>query len=119
MDRDTLSNYGWIVVLTLILSVLLALASPFGNFLATGFKATYAGFAMTANKALGIAIPGANLSNPEGGTPDDNVDPDDLLENAYALILNNSGDSTKKTPLIFQKTNDALFFFGIKLIAFF
>ena len=67
MDKETLSNYGWIVILTLILAVLLALASPFGNFIADGFKATYAGFAMVGNTALGIVIPG---STPEGGVPD-------------------------------------------------
>lgn len=32
MDKQTLSNYGWGVVLVLILAVLLALASPFGSF---------------------------------------------------------------------------------------
>ena len=50
MDKETLSNYGWIVILTLILAVLLALASPFGNFIADGFRATYAGFKYAYSK---------------------------------------------------------------------
>lgn len=54
MDKQTLSNYGWIVVLTLILAVLLALATPFGSFIAGAFKATYAGFGMVTENALGI-----------------------------------------------------------------
>jgi hypothetical protein len=33
MDKETLSHYGWIVILVLILAVLLALASPFGSLL--------------------------------------------------------------------------------------
>lgn len=35
MDRETLSHYGWIVILTLILAVLLAFATPFSRFIAT------------------------------------------------------------------------------------
>ena len=58
MDKETLSHYGWIVILVLILSVLLALASPFGNFIAEGFKAAYAGFFSTGENALGVVIPG-------------------------------------------------------------
>ena len=64
MDRETLSHYGWIVILVLILAVMLALATPFGNFLAEGFKATYAGFGMTSDNALGILIPGAETHEP-------------------------------------------------------
>ena len=40
MDKQTLSNYGWVVVLVLILSVLLALATPFGTFVADAIKST-------------------------------------------------------------------------------
>ena len=60
MDKETLSNYGWIVILVLILAVLLALATPFGNFIAGAFKATYAGFGMVGDNALGIVIPGSD-----------------------------------------------------------
>lgn len=52
MDKETLSHYGWIVVLILILSVMLALATPFGGFVAKGFKATYTGFDFVGKKAL-------------------------------------------------------------------
>ena len=30
MDKETLSNYGWIVICVLVLAVMLALATPFG-----------------------------------------------------------------------------------------
>ena len=59
MDKETLSNYGWIVILILILSVLLALATPFGNFIADGFKAAYMGLFDTSNNTMGIIIPGS------------------------------------------------------------
>ena len=32
MDKQTLSNYGWLVIVTLILAVMLALATPFGTY---------------------------------------------------------------------------------------
>ena len=35
MDKSTLSNYGWIVIAVLILSVMIALATPFGNYVKT------------------------------------------------------------------------------------
>ena len=44
MDKETLSNYGWIVILVLILAVMIALATPFGNFIAGAIKSTTAGF---------------------------------------------------------------------------
>ena len=30
MDKETLSNYGWIVICVLVLAVMIALATPFG-----------------------------------------------------------------------------------------
>jgi hypothetical protein len=54
MDKETLSHYGWIVVLVMILAVLLALATPFGTFVADGFKATYAGFDMVGTSVLDV-----------------------------------------------------------------
>lgn len=56
MDKNTLSHYGWIVVLILILSVLLALATPFGLFVARGFEATYVAFTMGDYDNLGNLI---------------------------------------------------------------
>ena len=44
MDKETLSNYGWIVILVLILAVMLALASPFGEFVSTAIKDVTGGF---------------------------------------------------------------------------
>ena len=61
MDKETLSHYGWIVILVLILAVLLALATPFGNFIAGAIKATTAGFFSVNQEAMGVAgitIPG-------------------------------------------------------------
>lgn len=54
MDKETLSNYGWIVICILVLSVMIALATPFGQYVAKGFEATYTGFGNTEIKALSV-----------------------------------------------------------------
>ena len=59
MDKETLSNYGWIVICVLVLAVMIALATPFGNFIAGAVKSTTAGlFGVNQNAldAAGIAI---------------------------------------------------------------
>ena len=68
MDRETLSHYGWIVILVLILAVLLAFATPFGSFIADGFKATYAGFDMVGNGAMDVVM------NSTGGCTHNNTE---------------------------------------------
>jgi hypothetical protein len=77
MDKETLSHYGWIVILVLILAVLLALASPFGNFVAGAIKATTAGFFGVNESALGavgITIPGQDFED-DGGNGEEMPDP--------------------------------------------
>lgn len=55
MDKETLSNYGWIVICVLVLAVMLALASPFGTFIAGAIKSTTAGLFNVNQAALGSA----------------------------------------------------------------
>lgn len=51
MDKQTLSNYGWIVIVTLILAVLLAMATPFGNFVGDAVVNVANGLVGTSNSA--------------------------------------------------------------------
>lgn len=51
MDKQTLSNYGWIVISILIIAVMLAFASPFGSFIGTAVKNTAAGLVDVSNNA--------------------------------------------------------------------
>ena len=37
MDRSTLSNYGWIIVTTIIIALMIVLATPFGNYIGDAF----------------------------------------------------------------------------------
>ena len=72
MDKETLSNYGWIVICVLVLAVMIALATPFGNFIAGAIKSTTAGFFSVNENALsaaGITIPGQDFQDTENNTP--------------------------------------------------
>ena len=52
MDKETLSNYGWIVICVLVLSVMIALATPFGGYISTAVKSTTQGLFDTNKNAL-------------------------------------------------------------------
>lgn len=81
MDKETLSNYGWIVILVLVLAVMLALATPFGNFIVSAIKSTTQGLFDVNQGALdaaGISIPGQKLEDGTGeGTEEINLNPND------------------------------------------
>ena len=78
MDKETLSNYGWIVILVLVLAVMLALATPFGSFISGAVKSTAQGLFNTNKQALDIAgIVINNQSFEEVNAPDNNFFPED------------------------------------------
>lgn len=49
MDKETLSNYGWIVITVLVLAVMIALATPFASYIKTAVENTTDSFITTAN----------------------------------------------------------------------
>ena len=49
MDKETLSNYGWVVICVLVLVVMIALATPFGKYVATAVKNTTEALMGSAN----------------------------------------------------------------------
>ena len=49
MDKQTLSNYGWVVIVVIILVILMGLASPFGNYIAKGTTNILKSFSNNAN----------------------------------------------------------------------
>ena len=55
MDKETLSNYGWIVICVLVLAVMIALAGPFGTFVANAVKSTTQGLFDVNQNALDAA----------------------------------------------------------------
>ena len=56
MDKNTLSNYGWIVIAVLVLSVMIALATPFGSYIEQGVRATTEGLFSTSENAMNSAF---------------------------------------------------------------
>ena len=64
MDRQTLSNYGWIVIAVLVLSVMIALATPFGNYIKLAAEDTLISFISTGNKAMDVVLDSTNTQNP-------------------------------------------------------
>lgn len=55
MDKETLSNYGWIVICVLVLVVMIALATPFGKFISSAVQSTTEGLFASEKGALGKA----------------------------------------------------------------
>ena len=52
MEKGTLSSYGWIVIVTLVMAVMLALASPFGTYVGDGVVSIVRGYTTTGDTAL-------------------------------------------------------------------
>ena len=52
MDKQTLSNYGWLVIVTLILAVMLALATPFGTYVGDAVVSIANGYVQSSNNAM-------------------------------------------------------------------
>lgn len=44
MDKETLSNYGWVVICVIVLAIMIALATPFGQYIRDGVKQLVNGF---------------------------------------------------------------------------
>lgn len=67
MDKETLSNYGWVVICVLVLVVMIALATPFGKFIANAVKGTTEGMFAVSKKALDTglqaAAPGVTIAD--------------------------------------------------------
>ena len=72
MDKETLSNYGWVVIAVLVLSVMIALATPFGKYIATAVENTTQGLFDVQQKAMGVAglaVDDQNFEDSETETP--------------------------------------------------
>ena len=63
MDKETLSNYGWIVICVLVLAVMLAFASPFGQFIADAVWSTTNGLFDTGDSELDTGLSAVGVSN--------------------------------------------------------
>ena len=79
MDKETLSNYGWVVICVLVLVVMIALATPFGKYIAEAVKNTTESLFSVSHKALevglGGATPGTTIVTPDGIDFSTTIDP--------------------------------------------
>ena len=71
MDKETLSNYGWIVICVLVLAVMIALATPFGSFISEAIQSTTKGL-FDVNKSALDSTGLINIGNQEFDVPDMN-----------------------------------------------
>lgn len=95
MDKETLSNYGWVVICILVIAILIGMSTPFASALSKGVKSSTNTLMETADNSLGnitkyesfeemgagagsgsgeVVVPGGG-----GGSGADAVDP--VLEN--------------------------------------
>ena len=71
MDKETLSNYGWIVICVLVMVVMIALATPFGSFISEAVQSTTKGL-FDVNKSALDSTGLINIDNQEFDVPDMN-----------------------------------------------
>lgn len=67
MDKETLSNYGWIVICVMVLAVMIALATPFGSFVSEAVQSTTKGLFDVS--LTSIAIPDSVTTISVGAFP--------------------------------------------------
>lgn len=91
MDKETLSNYGWIVIAVLVLSVMIALATPFGEYIKAGVESTTAGLFDTSEKAMNVVGMSAQKEKPLysfGALSDIHIDDTSSTANKFTNALN-------------------------------
>ena len=93
MDKETLSNYGWIVICVLVLAVMIALATPFGTFIADGIKSTTQGFFDVNYSALNST----GLINIDGQSFDENGNEGEVEDQGGTNTYNELTTLTAKT----------------------
>jgi surface protein len=54
MDKETLSQYGWVVIVIIVLAIMIGLASPFGNYISASVDNTAKGFGNNISNSLNV-----------------------------------------------------------------
>jgi hypothetical protein len=85
MDKETLSHYGWIVILVLVLSCMIALATPFGQFIAKGFESIYGSFAFVNDNLIKETEIVTGLIDPE-------LNPKNLMPKDSIYTIKSTGE---------------------------
>jgi len=93
MDKETLSNYGWIVICVLVMAVMIALAGPFGTFVADAVKSTSNGLFDVNQEALGAA--GITIADNELTKYTILDNPETEVERGDVIVLRSEADVDK------------------------
>ena len=109
MDKETLSNYGWIVICVLVLAVMIALATPFGSFISEAVQSTTKGL-FDVNKSALDSTGLINIDNQEFDVPDMNHGAENNNVNGCDTVYwdgNREGLATCFEPILY-KVSDAV-----------
>ena len=98
MDKETLSNYGWIVICVLVLSVMIALATPFGGYISTAVKSTTQGLFDTNKNALNST----GLINIGDQSFDDSASAPEIKREAGSVIPDGAKYTVKATNTVLE-----------------
>lgn len=98
MDKETLSNYGWIVICVLVLSVMIALATPFGDYISTAVKSTTQGLFDTNKNALNST----GLINIGDQSFDDSASAPEIKREAGSVIPDGAKYTVKATNTVLE-----------------
>ena len=97
MDKNTLSNYGWIVIAVLVLSVMIALATPFGGYIKSGVENTTQGLFDTSEKAMNVVGMSAGDGSFENGKGDAQeksaLNPNGVIPTGASYYVNLTGET--------------------------
>ena len=103
MDRQTLSNYGWIVIAILVLSVMIALATPFGHYIKLGAENTLFGLIGTSNNAMDAGF--GDILNKE---PEDSTNTANKTGLEFEVMYENSDNPNEVFGIVFFENGDYL-----------
>ena len=98
MDKETLSNYGWIVICVLVLAVMIALATPFGGYISTAVKSTTQGLFDTNKNALNST----GLINIGDQSFDDSASTPEIKREAGSVIPDGAKYTVKATNTVLE-----------------
>ena len=113
MDKSTLSNYGWVVIAVLVLSVMLALATPFGTYISNAVKTTTEGLFDVQQKAMGVA--GLVIDDQEFNVPETNNNTQNNIPLQFGEKYNVLSEG-QLVSISFNKTGSAEIYVNDELI---
>lgn len=86
MDKNTLGNYGWVVAVILVISIMISLASPFGSVISSNMKGALTGLKENQNDVLDNMGNASNFEDLCGGSQS-NIGNGIVMNAQYPLVV--------------------------------